>query len=94
MEHSEQHKVIKICVTICRFVLAGVFVFSGFVKTIDDIYHLAQYEQEIIGIMPNQADSHLAHNLNQRRYQGKRTRNMVFHIIYSYFLNKFHENLN
>ena len=37
MEHNKQHRVIKICVTVCRFLLAGVFVFSGFVKTIDPL---------------------------------------------------------
>ena len=53
MEHSEQHKVIKICVTICRFVLAGVFVFSGFVKTIDPMgtyYKILDYV-EALGLM-------------------------------------------
>ena len=50
MEHSEQHKVIKICVTICRFVLAGVFVFSGFVKTIDPMgtyYKILDYVEAL-----------------------------------------------
>ena len=37
MEHNKQRRVIKICVTVCRFLLAGVFVFSGFVKTIDPL---------------------------------------------------------
>ena len=37
MEHNKQRKVIKICVTVCRLLLAGVFVFSGFVKTIDPL---------------------------------------------------------
>ncbi|MBR5541974.1 MAG: DoxX family protein [Bacteroides sp.] len=35
MENEIQHKVIGICTTVCRFVLAGVFIFSGFVKAID-----------------------------------------------------------
>ena len=30
-----QHKVIGVCATACRFVLAVVFIFSGFVKSID-----------------------------------------------------------
>ena len=57
MEHSEQHKVIKICVTICRFVLAGVFVFSGFVKTIDPMgtyYKILDYVEalDLMDVLP------------------------------------------
>lgn len=37
MENSEQHKIIDVCTTVCRFVLAAVFIFSGFVKAIDPL---------------------------------------------------------
>ena len=37
MENSRQHKVIGVCTTVCRFVLAVVFIFSGFVKSIDPL---------------------------------------------------------
>ena len=37
MESDKQHKVIGVCTTVCRFVLAGVFIFSGFVKAIDPL---------------------------------------------------------
>ena len=50
MEHNKQHKVIKICVTVCRFLLAGVFVFSGFVKTIDPLgtyYKILDYVEAL-----------------------------------------------
>lgn len=35
MEKDKQYKAIGICTTVCRFILAVVFVFSGFVKAID-----------------------------------------------------------
>lgn len=35
MEKDKQYKVIGICTTVCRFILAVVFIFSGFVKAID-----------------------------------------------------------
>ena len=37
METNKRHKVIGICTTVCRFVLAVVFIFSGFVKAIDPL---------------------------------------------------------
>jgi len=37
MENDKRHKVIKVCVTVCRFILAAVFVFSGFVKAVDPL---------------------------------------------------------
>ena len=37
MENDKQHKIIGVCTTVCRFVLAGVFIFSGFVKAIDPL---------------------------------------------------------
>lgn len=37
MENSKQHKIIGICTTVCRFMLAVVFIFSGFVKSIDPL---------------------------------------------------------
>ena len=50
MEHIKQHRVIRICVTVCRLVLAGVFVFSGFVKTIDPLgthYKILEYVEAL-----------------------------------------------
>ena len=37
MENDIRHKVISVCTTVCRFVLALVFIFSGFVKSIDPL---------------------------------------------------------
>lgn len=37
MENSGRHRIIGICTTVCRFVLAVVFIFSGFVKAIDPL---------------------------------------------------------
>lgn len=37
MENDKRHKVIGIVTTVCRFVLALVFIFSGFVKAIDPL---------------------------------------------------------
>lgn len=37
MEKNVQHKIIGICIVVCRFVLAVVFIFSGFVKAIDPL---------------------------------------------------------
>ena len=37
MEESRKYKVIRACTTVCRFVLAVVFIFSGFVKAIDPL---------------------------------------------------------
>lgn len=37
MENNRQHRIIGICTTVCRFVLAVVFIFSGFVKAIDPL---------------------------------------------------------
>lgn len=37
MENKEQHRVIGVGATVCRFILAGVFIFSGFVKAIDPL---------------------------------------------------------
>ena len=37
MENNLRHKVIGACATICRFILAVVFIFSGFVKAIDPL---------------------------------------------------------
>ena len=50
MEHNKQHRVIRICVAVCRLVLAGVFVFSGFVKTIDPLgthYKVLEYVEAL-----------------------------------------------
>lgn len=37
MEIDKRHRIIGIVTTVCRFVLAGVFIFSGFVKAIDPL---------------------------------------------------------
>lgn len=37
MENDKQYKIIGVCITVCRFVLAAVFIFSGFVKAIDPL---------------------------------------------------------
>ena len=37
MENDKQYKIIGVCTTVCRFVLAAVFIFSGFVKAIDPL---------------------------------------------------------
>jgi uncharacterized membrane protein YphA (DoxX/SURF4 family) len=37
MENDKQYKIIGVCTTVCRFVLAVVFIFSGFVKAIDPL---------------------------------------------------------
>ena len=37
MENDKRHRIIGVCTTICRFVLAGVFIFSGFVKSVDPL---------------------------------------------------------
>ncbi len=37
MNNDKQNKVIGVCVAICRFVLAIVFIFSGFVKAVDPL---------------------------------------------------------
>lgn len=37
MENSERNRIIGVCTTVCRFVLAVVFIFSGFVKSIDPL---------------------------------------------------------
>lgn len=37
MEIDKQHRIIRIGTTVCRFVLAVVFIFSGFVKAIDPL---------------------------------------------------------
>lgn len=37
MNNDKQHKVIGVCIAVCRFVLASVFIFSGFVKAIDPL---------------------------------------------------------
>ena len=37
MENGKQHMAIGIITTVCRFVLAVVFIFSGFVKAIDPL---------------------------------------------------------
>jgi uncharacterized membrane protein YphA (DoxX/SURF4 family) len=37
MDNDKQYKIIGVCTTVCRFVLAVVFIFSGFVKAIDPL---------------------------------------------------------
>ena len=37
MENGKQHIAIGVITTVCRFVLAVVFIFSGFVKAIDPL---------------------------------------------------------
>ena len=37
MENDKRYKIIGVCTTVCRFVLAAVFIFSGFVKAIDPL---------------------------------------------------------
>ena len=37
MENDRRHRLIGVLTTICRFVLAAVFIFSGFVKAIDPL---------------------------------------------------------
>ena len=37
MEKDKQHIILGVCTTVCRFVLAGVFIFSGFVKSVDPL---------------------------------------------------------
>ena len=37
MDNDKQHRVIGVCTTVCRFILAVVFIFSGFVKAIDPL---------------------------------------------------------
>lgn len=37
MENDKKQKMIGVCTTVCRFVLAVVFIFSGFVKAIDPL---------------------------------------------------------
>lgn len=37
MENKSQHRIIDACVTACRFILAVVFIFSGFVKAVDPL---------------------------------------------------------
>ena len=37
MDDGKQHIVIGVITTVCRFVLAVVFIFSGFVKAIDPL---------------------------------------------------------
>ena len=37
MDIDKQHRIIGVCTTVCRFILAVVFIFSGFVKAIDPL---------------------------------------------------------
>ena len=37
MENDKRYRIIGVCTTVCRFVLAAVFIFSGFVKAIDPL---------------------------------------------------------
>lgn len=46
MENSRQHRIVGLVTTVCRYVLAVVFVFSGFVKAIDPLgtqYKIQEY---------------------------------------------------
>ena len=58
MENSGRHRIIGICTTVCRFVLAVVFIFSGFVKAIDPLgtqYKIQDYIDAFgwVGVFPD-----------------------------------------
>ena len=58
MENGKQHMAIGIITTVCRFVLAVVFIFSGFVKAIDPLgtqYKIQDYFDALgwAGVFPD-----------------------------------------